>query len=134
VRHGISATNPGLGHNCTATNNPTYTLTNPVIDPAILALDHSFSVDNLNRGSSPGTGSNKGSLTVDRRDRPGRPRRRRHRHRHHWLPQELLLRRPSREHPAAVPVRHLELGWYTSRETLCAMGSTATGSGCAATS
>ena len=46
-------------HGCTGgTNVASQTLTNPVIDAAILALAHSFMNDNYNCGSSPG------SLTI----------------------------------------------------------------------
>ena len=133
VMHGITGTNSGLG-NCSASNNPTYTLTNPVIDAAILALDHSFIVDNFNCGSSPGTGSNKGSLTVDGA-----------------IAQDFrgavgtgtattgYLKNYSYDDRLAniLPPYLFDIsnsGWHISRETLCVTGSTTSGSGCSATS
>jgi type II secretory pathway pseudopilin PulG len=55
VIHGITGTNPGLGSQCTATNVAAQTLNSPTIDAAILALNHSFIVDNFNCGGSIGT-------------------------------------------------------------------------------
>jgi Tfp pilus assembly protein PilX len=57
VMHGINGSDSSSG--CSTTNNASQTLTNPTIDAAILALNHSFIVDNYNCGASPGT------LTVE---------------------------------------------------------------------
>jgi len=53
VMHGINGSDASSG--CSTTNNASQTLTNPTIDAAILALNHSFIVDNYNCGASPGT-------------------------------------------------------------------------------
>ncbi len=53
VMHGINGSDSSSG--CSTTNNASQTLTNPTIDAAILALNHSFMVDNYNCGASPGT-------------------------------------------------------------------------------
>jgi type II secretory pathway pseudopilin PulG len=53
VMHGINGSDSSSG--CSTTNNSSQTLTNPTIDAAILALNHSFIVDNYNCGASPGT-------------------------------------------------------------------------------
>jgi hypothetical protein len=53
VMHGINGTDSSGG--CSTTNNANQTLTNPTIDAAILALNHSFIVDNYNCGGSDGT-------------------------------------------------------------------------------
>ena len=53
VMHGINGSDSSSG--CSTTNNASQTLTNPTIDAAILALNHSFIVDNYNCGASPGT-------------------------------------------------------------------------------
>ena len=86
--------------NCSAPtcSNGTGTMTNVQIDAAILALQHSFTVDNYFCGNALGT------LDGERRDRPEvpwprRPRRRPDRER---LPEGLQLRRPPHPSPAAA--------------------------------
>ena len=53
VMHGVNGSDSSSG--CSTTNNSSQTLNNPTIDAAILALNHSFIVDNYNCGASPGT-------------------------------------------------------------------------------
>lgn len=60
VMHGINGTDSSGG--CSTTNNTNQTLTNPTIDAAILALNHSFIVDNYNCGGSDGTLSVHGAI------------------------------------------------------------------------
>jgi type II secretory pathway pseudopilin PulG len=129
VMHGINGTDSGLG-SCSATNNSTYTLTNPVIDAAILALDHSFIVDNFNCGSSPGTGGQAGTLTVDgaiAQDYRGAV--------GTGTASTGYLKNYSYDDRLAniLPPYLFDIsnsGWHISRETLCVAGSTATASGC----
>ena len=129
VMHGITGTDPGLG-TCSATNNPTYTLTNPVIDAAILALNHSFIVDNFNCGATPGVGSAKGTLTVagaiaqDYRGAVGT-----------GTASTGYLKNYSYDDRLAniLPPYLFDIsnsGWHVSRETLCTPGSTNTTYGC----
>ena len=130
VMHGINGVDTSSG--CSGgSNNPTYTLTNPVIDAAILALNHSFIVDNYNCGSSPGTGSNKGTLTVagaiaqDYRGAvgTGTP-----------LTTGYLKNYSYDDRLANILPPYLfdisNSGWHISRETMCVTGSTSTAAGC----
>jgi hypothetical protein len=134
VMHGINGTNPGLSGNCTATNNASQTLINPVIDAAILALNHSFIVDNFNCGASPGTGGQNGTLTVhgaiaqDYRGAVGLA----------SSPLVGYLKNYSYDDRLAniLPPYLFDIsnsGWHVSRETQCVAGSTSTGSGCQST-
>ncbi|HUB03497.1 MAG TPA: hypothetical protein VMA76_00445 [Solirubrobacteraceae bacterium] len=55
VMHGLNGADTSGGCNTGVGNNASQTLTNPTIDAAILALNHSFIVDNYNCGGSDGT-------------------------------------------------------------------------------
>jgi hypothetical protein len=73
VEHGITGTNPGNGSKCTATDDPSSTLTSPgpTIDAAIMALSHSFIVDNYNCGSALGTLTVNGAIAQQFRGTVG---------------------------------------------------------------
>lgn len=134
VMHGVSGTNPGLGSTCNATNVGSQTLTDPTIDAAILALNHSFIVDNFNCGASPGINGQPGTLTVngaiaqDYRGAVGLA----------ATPMVGYLKAYSYDDRLAniLPPYLFDIsnsGWHISRETQCVAGSLATGSGCAST-
>ena len=134
VMHGINGTNPGLNGNCTAPNLASQTLINPTIDAAILALNHSFIVDNFNCGASPGVNGQNGTLTVngaiaqDYRGAVGLA----------STPMVGYLKNYSYDDRLAniLPPYLFDIsnsGWHISRETQCVAGSLATGSGCAST-
>jgi hypothetical protein len=53
VMHGLNGSDSSSG--CSTTNNTSQTLNSPTIDAAILALNHSFIVDNYNCGGADGT-------------------------------------------------------------------------------
>ena len=71
VMHGLNGSDSSSG--CSTTNNPSQTLTNPTIDAAILALNHSFIVDNYNCGGSDGTLSVHGAIAQYFRGPVGQP-------------------------------------------------------------
>jgi hypothetical protein len=103
----------------------------PVIDAAILALDHSFIVDNFNCGATPGANGPPGTLTVDgaiAQDYRGAV--------GTGTASTGYLKSYSYDDRLAniLPPYLFDIsnsGWHISRETLCMTGSTTTGSGCA---
>jgi type II secretory pathway pseudopilin PulG len=131
VMHGVNGTNPGLNSNCTATNTASQTLTNPTIDAAILALDHSLIVDNFNCGASPGVTGQPGTLTVngaiaqDFRGPVGTS----------GTPITGYLKNYSYDDRLAniLPPYLFDIsnsGWHVSRETMCIPGSVDPTAGC----
>ncbi|HTU86684.1 MAG TPA: hypothetical protein VMF57_13980 [Solirubrobacteraceae bacterium] len=135
VMHGINGTNPGLSQGCNATNNTSQTLYSPTIDAAILALDHSFIVDNFNCGASPGMNGQPGELNIygaiaqNYRGAVGTG---------SGTPSTGYLKNYNYDDRLAniLPPYLFDIsdsGWHVSRETLCTAGSIATGSGCEST-
>jgi hypothetical protein len=133
VMHGVNGTNPGLSQQCTATNIASQTLTNPTIDAAILALNHSFIVDNFNCGVSPGVSGQAGVLTVhgaiaqDYRGAVGTGAATTGYLKNYGYDDRLANILP----PYLFDISNS--GWHVSRETLCTPGSATAGSGCQAT-
>ncbi|HEY4825366.1 MAG TPA: hypothetical protein VIH85_01300 [Solirubrobacteraceae bacterium] len=133
VMHGVSGgTNNGLS-GCNESNVGSQTLTNPVIDAAILALNHSFIVDNFNCGVSPGVGGQPGTLTIhgaiaqDYRGAVGTGTAATGYLKNYNYDDRLANILP----PYLFDISNS--GWHISRETICVAGSTTTGSGCQST-
>src|ERR1700733_3438348 len=133
VMHGVSGgTNNGLS-GCNESNVASQTLINPVIDAAILALNHSFIVDNFNCGVTPGTGGQPGTLTIngaiaqDYRGAVGTGTAATGYLKNYNYDDRLANILP----PYLFDISNS--GWHISRETICVAGSTTTGSGCQST-
>ena len=62
LMHGLNGGDSSSGCSRGVGNNPSQSLTNPTIDAEILALNHSFIVDNCNCGGSDGTLSVHGAI------------------------------------------------------------------------
>ncbi len=130
VMHGINGTVTATSCGTPGTNNSTYTLTNPVIDAAILALNHSFIVDNYTCGATPGANGQPGTLTVDgaiAQDYRGPV--------GTGTASTGYLKNYSYDDRLAniLPPYLFDIsnsGWHISRETLCVTGSTSTAAGC----
>ncbi|HUA06366.1 MAG TPA: hypothetical protein VMB27_20840 [Solirubrobacteraceae bacterium] len=73
VMHGLNGSDSSTGCSASVGNNPSQTLTSPTIDAAILALNHSFIVDNYNCGGSDGTLSVHGAIAQYFRGPVGQP-------------------------------------------------------------
>jgi type II secretory pathway pseudopilin PulG len=133
VMHGVSGgTNNGLS-GCTENNVTSQTLYDPTIDAAILALNHSFIVDNFNCGATPGVNGQAGELNVygaiaqNYRGAVGTG----------TASTGYLKDYNYDDRLANILPPYLfdisDSGWHVSRETLCTAGSSTTGQGCLST-
>ena len=110
VMHGVTPRQNHTEQQCQAasgggnvSNITNQTLTSPTIDAAILAVSHSWIVDNFDCGARLQNLTINGAIAQYYRGIC------RH-HRNDRLPEGLHLRRSPARHPAAVSVRHRELG------------------------
>ncbi len=129
VMHGINGSDSSSG--CSTTNNASQTLTNPTIDAAILALNHSFIVDNYNCGASPGTLAVHGAIAQYFRGPVGVAG-------SNGTAQDGYVKNYNYDDRLAniLPPYLFDIsdsGWHISRETLCTppgVGSNSTGTTC----
>ena len=129
VMHGINGSDSSSG--CSTTNNSSQTLTNPTIDAAILALNHSFIVDNYNCGVSPGTLTVHGAIAQYFRGPVGVAG-------SNGTAQDGYVKGYNYDDRLAniLPPYLFDIsdsGWHISRETLCTppgVGSNASGTTC----
>jgi hypothetical protein len=127
VMHGISGTNPGVNNTCTASNLSYQTDASPVIDAAILAIQHSFIVDNYNCGQALGNLTVNGAIAQLFRGTVGTSG-------GNGVSTGYLKdytyddRLKSQEPPYLFDIA--EASWHVDRETLCIPGSSAANSGC----
>lgn len=129
VMHGLNGSDSNSG--CSTTNNASQTLTNPTIDAAILALNHSFIVDNYNCGGSDGTLSVHGAIAQYFRGPVGQP------NGSGGVLNGYAKNYNYDDRLANILPPYLfdisNSGWHVSRETLCTppgVGSNSTGTVC----
>lgn len=128
VMHGINGSDSSSG--CSTTNNNALSLSNPTIDAAILALNHSFIVDNYNCGGSSGNLTVHGAIAQYFRGPVGQV-----------GSGGAVLNGYAKNYNYDDRLANIlppylfdisNAGWHVSRETVCVAGSTASATGCQA--